>query len=99
MGQTCKQEARGDLWYRGSKRLQQPIKMMDDTLIVSQLGHLGKCAMHFSKTARKLPKQTGSWPKNDTMRHEQTLDGKTDMTCQERAKNRKIKNKLKINKQ
>lgn len=70
MGQTCKQEARGDLWYRGSKRLQQPIKMMDDTLIVSQLGHLGKCAMHFSKTARKLPKQTGSWPKNDTMRHE-----------------------------
>lgn len=60
----------------------------------SQLGQLGKCAMHSSaQTAKKLPKQTASW--DGWMAWGGRKTGR--QTRQGNAQ--KIKNKLKINKQ
>lgn len=71
-------------------RLQQPIKMMDDTLIVN-LRSSGSAQCTLQQTAKQLPKQTASW---DGWHEEAGRQGDRHVRSAQ-----KIKNKLKINKQ
>lgn len=68
VGQTCKQEERRGVWMR----LQQPIKMMDDTLIVNS-GNSGSAQCTLQQTAEEIAKTDRQM---DGMRRQE--DGKTD---------------------
>lgn len=68
VGQTCKQEERRGVWMR----LQQPIKMMDDTLIVNS-GSSGSAQCTLQQTAEEIAKTDRQM---DGMRRQE--DGKTD---------------------